>query len=123
MISRKSKTALIIVLTGICVLVIAAILTLAISQARTLISLYAASVASASGPGAGDLMRSSIRSGNDLLILVSLAAVLFLLVIRHPRRLLPVSIIAVLVFAGLGSWRTCRGDDHRADALLRVAWV
>ncbi len=101
MMSQKYKTVLILVLTGLSILVISIFLTLAINQARSLISLYTASAAPSSAIGASNLMRPSTRFGNDALILVSVAAVLFLLVVRRPGRLLPVSIIAALVFIAL----------------------
>ena len=99
--SRKYKAGLIVVLTGICVLIISAFLTLAVDQARILVSLYAASAALPSAGGAGNLLRPDTLFGNDALILFSVAAVLFLLVFRRPRRFLPVLIVASLVFVGL----------------------
>jgi len=99
--SRKYKAGLILVITGICVLIISAFLTLAVDQARILVSLYAASAAPSSAGGAGNLLRPDMLFGDDALILFSVAAVLFLLVFRRPRRLLPVLIVAALVFVGL----------------------
>jgi len=99
--SRKYKAGLILVLTGIGVLIISAFLTLAVDQARILVSLYAASAAPSSAGGAGNLLRPDTLFGNDAMILFSVASVLFLLVFRRPRRLLPVLIVASLVFVGL----------------------
>lgn len=98
---ERLKAGLILVLTGISVLVITACLTLAVKQARILISLYAASAAPSSATGVSNLLRPSTLFGNDALILVSVAAILFLIVFRRPRRLLPLSIISVLIFVGL----------------------
>jgi hypothetical protein len=46
-------------------------------------------------------LRPGTLFGNDALILVSVAAILFLIVFRRPRRTLPLSIVAVLIFVGL----------------------
>ena len=61
----------------------------------------ACSAAPSSATGASNLLRPSTLFGNDALILVSVAAILFLIVFRRPRGLLPLSIIAVLIFVGL----------------------
>jgi hypothetical protein len=81
--------------------VIAAFLTLAVHQARILISLYSASAAPSSATGASNLLRPSTLFGNDALIMVSVAAISFLIVFRRPCRILPLSIVAVLIFVGL----------------------
>ena len=101
MMGHKFKTILRFISTGLWLLVMSVLLTLAIDQARRLISLYTASAASVSTIGASNLMRPSTRFSNDILILISVAAVLFMLVFRQPHRLRPVSIFATLVFVAL----------------------
>jgi len=93
---QKSKSVFVLILTGLWLLIVSAFLTLAINQARQLTNLYAASAAPPPAIGASNLLRPG--GGNDGLILVGVAAVLFLLVFRRPRRLLFVSVGAVLVF-------------------------
>ena len=99
--SRGYKTGLINVLIGVYLLVVAGFLSLAIHQAIRLVGLYRVSAAPSSGAGASSLRRLSIGVVNDVLILLIIAAVLFILIFRHPRRLLPLSIVAGLVFVGL----------------------
>ena len=99
MMAQKFESVFILILTGLWLFVISALLTLAINQARILINLYAASAAPQPAIGASNLLRFS--SGNEALILGVVAAVLFLLVFRRPHRLLPVSIMAVLIFFAL----------------------
>lgn len=94
--NQKLKNTFIFVLSGLWILLISAFLTLAINQARVLINLYAASAAPPPANGAGNFLRPA--GSSDLLIAVVIAAVLFLLVFRRPRQLLPVSITAVLLF-------------------------
>lgn len=96
---RNYKTGLIWILTVIYLLIIAALLTLAIDQAYLLVSLYRISVAPGPVTNFSSLRRFSFRS--DLLILVTVAFILLLLVRRHLRRLLPVSIIVGLIFVTL----------------------
>jgi hypothetical protein len=98
---HKFKTALRFIATGLWLLIMSVLLTLAVNQARRLISLYTASVALASTIGASNLMRPSTRFSNDILILISVAAVLAILVFKRPDRLGPVSISAALVFVAL----------------------
>jgi hypothetical protein len=88
-------------LIGAYLLVVAGFLSLAIHQAIRLASLYRVSAAPSSGAGVRSLQRLSMGIGDDVLILAVIAAVLFILVFRHPRRLLPLSIVAGLVFIGL----------------------
>lgn len=94
---KKYKTGLIFILIGVYLLIVSAFLTLAIDQALILISLYRASASP--GPGANNLLILSF--GNQVLILVAIATVLFFLVFKRMQRLLPVSIIVVLVSIGL----------------------
>jgi hypothetical protein len=89
------------VLIGGYLLVVAGFLSLAIHQAIRLVSLYRVSADPSSRVGVSRLQRLSVGVGDDVLILAFVAAVLFILVFRHPRRLLPISIIAALVFFGL----------------------
>ena len=96
--NRSYKTRLIYVLTGIYVLVVAVFLTLAIDQAINLFSLYRISASPSSATGLRNLWRLSLSLTNDTLITAIVAVVLFGLVSRRPRRLLPVSIIATLIF-------------------------
>jgi hypothetical protein len=99
--NRGYKTGLIYVLIGVYLLVVAGFLSLAIHQAIRLVGLYRVSADPSSGAGVSRLQRLSISVGNDILMLAVVAAVLFILVFRRPRRLLPFSIIAGLVFLGL----------------------
>ncbi len=96
--SRKYRAGLMLALTGICILVVSALLTLAIDQARNLISLYTVSVSPPRATGVRNLWRLNTRLSSDVLILAIVAALLFILVFRHPRRLGPVSIVAGLAF-------------------------
>jgi hypothetical protein len=98
MMAQKFKSAFILIFTGLWLLVISALLTLAVNQARSLINLYAASAAPQPAIGASNLR---LGGGNEALILGVVAVVLFLLVFRRPHRLLPVSIIAALIFFAL----------------------
>jgi hypothetical protein len=98
---ERFKTGLTLVLTGIWVLLLSAFLTLSVGQARILVSLYAASASPSSATGTSSLLRPSAFFGNDALILFSIAAILSLILFRRPRRLLPVSIVSVLIFVGL----------------------
>jgi hypothetical protein len=98
---KNFKTVLISALICVYLLAISALLTLAIGQAIRLISLYRVSAVPSSGTGVSNLQRLSISLGNDALILAIVAVVLFIFVFRKPRRLLPVSIMAALVFVTL----------------------
>jgi hypothetical protein len=97
----KLKVGLVYVLTGVWLLFLSALLMLAIDQDLTLSRLYAASTSP--GP-ASDL---SALAGPRLdfwvypLAAVTVAAVLFAVVRRHPRRLLLASAIMLLTFAAL----------------------
>lgn len=99
--SRSHRTEFILALTGICILVISALLTLAIDQARNLVSLYTVSVAPTRATGVRNLWRLNTSLGSDVLIFAIVAALLFILVFRHPGRLLPLAIVAGLAFVGL----------------------
>jgi hypothetical protein len=99
--SRKYRTGLMLALTGSCILVVSAFLTLAIDQARNLISLYTVSVSPPRATGVRNLWRLNASLSSDVLILAIVAAVLFILVFRHPRRLAPVSIVAALALIAL----------------------
>ena len=99
--SRKCRTGLILALTGICILAISALLTLAIGQARNLVSLYTVSVSPPRATGVRNLWRLNTSLSSDALILAIVAAVVFILVFRHPRRLALVSIVAALAFIAL----------------------
>ncbi len=96
--SRKYRTGLTLALTGICILVVSALLTLAIGQARNLVSLYTVSVSPPRATGVRNLWKLNTSLSSDVLMLAIVAAVLFILVFRHPRRLGPVSIVAALGF-------------------------
>jgi hypothetical protein len=80
---------------------VSAFLTLAIDQARNLISLYTVSVSSPRATGVRDLLRLNTSLGSDVLILIIVASVVSIMVFRHPRRLAPVSIVAALAFVAL----------------------
>jgi hypothetical protein len=99
--TRGYKTGLIYVLIGVYLLVVAGFLSLAIHQAIRLVGLYRVSAAPSSATGVSRLQRLSMGVGDDVLILLVIAAVLFILIFRHPRRLLSLSIVAGLVFLGL----------------------
>ncbi len=96
---KNYKTGLILILTGIYLLVVSAFLTLAISQTILLTRFYRVSASPAPATEVYNLSRISFS--NEVLILLIIAVILFLLVRRRPRRLLPVSIIAALVFITL----------------------
>lgn len=99
--SSKLRAGLQYTLLGVWLLFLSALLMLAIDQALTLSHLYAASTSP--GP-AGDL---SALAGPRLnfwvypLAATILASVLFVVVRRHPRRLLLASALMLLVFATL----------------------
>lgn len=99
--SRKYRAGLVLALTGIGILVVSALLTLAIGQARNLVSLYTVSVSPPRATGVRNLWRLNTSLSSDVLILAIIAALLIILVIRRPRRLGPVSIVAGLAFIGL----------------------
>jgi hypothetical protein len=99
--TRGYKTGLIYVLIGVWLLVVSGLLSLAINQAVRLVGLYRVSTAPSSATGVSRLQRLSIGVVDDVLVLLIIAAVLFILVFRHPRRLLPLSIVAGLIFVGL----------------------
>jgi hypothetical protein len=99
--SRKYRTGLLLAVTGIGILVVSALLTLAIDQARTLVSLYTVSVSPPRATGVRNLWGLNTSLSSDVLILAIVAAVLFILVFRHPRRLALVSLVAGLAFVGL----------------------
>jgi len=99
--SRSYRAGLILALSGIFILVVSALLTLAIDQARSLVSLYTVSVSPPRATGVRNLWRLNTSLGSDVLILAIVAALLFILVFRHPRRLGPVSIVAGLAFIAL----------------------
>ena len=84
---------------GAYLLVISALLTLAIDQAVLLIRLYR--VSASPGPVTDFSSLRRLSFGSDLLILAVVAAILFLLVYRHHRKLLPVTFMAVLLFVAL----------------------
>jgi hypothetical protein len=96
---KNYKTVLISVLISIYLLAISAFLTLAINQAILLTRLYGVSVSPGPATDFSNLTRLSFS--NELLVLAILAVIFFVLVFRHPRRLLPLSIIAVLLFVAL----------------------
>jgi hypothetical protein len=96
---RSYKTVLISVLISIYLLAISALLTLAIDQAILLTKLYGVSASPGPVTDFSNLRRLSFS--NELLILAILAVIIFVLVFRHPRRLLPLSITAVLLFVAL----------------------
>ena len=99
--TRNYKTGLIYVLIVVYLLVVAVFLTLAIDQAINLISLYRVSASPSATTDLRNLWRLSLSLSNDTLITAIVAVILFGLVSRHPRRLLPVSIIAALIFITL----------------------
>ena len=118
--TKGYKTGLIYVLIGGYLLVVAGFLSLAIQQAIRLVSLYRVSADPSSRVGVSRLQRLSIGVGDDVLMLAFVAAVLFILVFRHPRRLLPLSIIAGLVFIGLNLYS---GRHMLPDLLIRPSPV
>lgn len=88
-------------LAGLCILAVSALLTLAIGQARSLVSLYTVSVSPPRAAGVRNLWKLNTSLSSDVVILAIVAALLFILVFRHPRRLGPVSIVAGMTFIGL----------------------
>lgn len=98
---RNYRTILISGLIGVYLLAVSAFVALALDQARKLVILYRVSTVPSLGTGFSNLQRLGISLGNYVLILALVAVVLFIFVFRKPRRLLPVSIIAVLVFVTL----------------------
>ena len=95
---KNIKTGLIVALTGIYLLVVSALLTLALDQAIILIQLYRVSVAPSAATGLDKLSEFRMSFGNDILIWAIITGVLFVLVFKYRRRLLPVSIGAILLF-------------------------
>jgi len=95
---RNIKTGLTLLLISVYLLAMSVLLTLAIDQAILLTRLYRVSVSPGPVTDFGSL---NPGFGSDLLILAAVAAVLFLLVRWRLRRLLPVSIIALLLFVAL----------------------
>ncbi len=85
------------VLTGVCLLVISAFLTLAVDQTVWLIRFYRVSAS----PTANVNNLSRLSLGNQVLIWAIITVVLLVLVFRYRRRLLPVSIVATLLFVAL----------------------
>jgi hypothetical protein len=96
---RNYRTVLFGLLTGICLVVLSAFLTLAIDQAVFLSRLYSVSASPSPVTDFSQLRRLSF--GVDLLIGAIIAATFILLVRGRHRRLLPVSIIAILIFVAL----------------------
>lgn len=96
---RNYRTGLIRILTGIYLLTMAVLLTLAIDQAYFLVSLYRVSASPGPVTDFSNLRRLSF--GRDLLILAVVAAILFLLVRRRLLRLWSISIVAILIFVAL----------------------
>ena len=96
---RYYKNVLFWIITGIVLVLIATFLTLAIDQAVRLTRLYDASASP--GPLTDYSQLRGLSFGNDLLILAAVALILFVLVRGRPRRLLPVTIVAILVFVAL----------------------
>jgi hypothetical protein len=96
---KNYRTILISALISAYLLAISALLTLAIDQAVSLTRLYGVSASPGPVTDFSNLRRLSFS--NELLILVILAVISFVLVFRHPRRLLPLSITAVLLFVAL----------------------
>mgnify|MGYP001816750832 FL=1 len=88
-------------LMALYLLVLSAILVLAIHQAMGLVGLHNASAALPLARTLSSQWWAGIGAGGYALGMVSIAAVLFILVIRHPRRLLVVSLVMVLVVVGL----------------------
>jgi len=95
---KNIKTGLSLVLISVYLLTISALLALAINQAIVLTRLYR--VSTSPGP-ATDFGRPNPGFSFDLLIMVFITAILFLLVRRQLRRLLLVSIAALLLFVAL----------------------
>jgi len=94
--SKKYKTVLIDALTGMWLLLLATLLTLAVNQTIWLTRLYRISVY----PGANldNMLRPDFFM--DMLVWITFTVVLFVLVFRYRRRLLTVTLIAGLLFAG-----------------------
>jgi hypothetical protein len=96
---RNYKTVLYWILTGIFLVVVSGFLTLAIDQAILLTRLY--DVSAFPGPVTDYSQLRGLSFGSELSILAILAAILFVPVRGRPRRLLPVSIVAILIFVAL----------------------
>ena len=96
---RDYKNVLFWILTGIVLVLVSVLLTLAIDQAILLTRLY--SVSASPGPVTDYSQLRGLSFGNDLLILAVVAAILFVLVRGRPHRLLPVSIVVILIFVAL----------------------
>jgi hypothetical protein len=86
---------------GICVLLTAALLTLAINQAVRLASLYSVSASGGDASRTGWPGKLVAGPGSELLIVTAIATVLFLTVFRQPRRLAVTSTIALVLFSSL----------------------
>ena len=95
---RNVKTGFTLVLISLYLLAISTLLTLAIDQAILLTNLYR--VSASPGP-ATDFGGSNPGLNSDLLILAVVAAILLFLVRWRLRRLVPVSIVAVLLIVVL----------------------
>jgi hypothetical protein len=89
--TEKLKTGIRLTLLCVYLLVVSALLVLAVEQTIRLLRLQAAPVPTRLGLGLT----------GEMLVSVVTAAVLFALVFRRPRRLLAVSLLALLAFVGL----------------------
>jgi hypothetical protein len=88
-------------LIGVYLLVLSAFLVLAFQQSIGLVGLHHASSSLPLARSLSSQWWAGIGFGSYALGMVIMAAVLFTLVFRHPRRLLSVSLIVALVSAGL----------------------
>jgi hypothetical protein len=88
-------------LMGLYLLLLSALLVLAIHQAMGLVGLHSASAALPLARTLSSQWWAGIGAGGYALGMAGIAAVLFVLVVRHPRRLLFVTLIILLVSAGL----------------------
>lgn len=96
---RSYRNGLIFILTGIYLLVISALLALAFDQVLLLTQLYRVSVSALPVTDFDNLSRPGL--GGSLLIVAIIAMILFWAVRNRPRRLWPVSIIALFIFITL----------------------
>lgn len=97
----RPRRAITWVLMGLSLLLTAGFLTLAIDQAIRLAGLYSASASGGDPSRTGWPWKLVAGPGNELLMAVVIATVLFLIVCRRPRRLAVTSIIALVLFFGL----------------------
>lgn len=99
--TAKLKKGTVYLLVGVWLLFLSALLMLAIDQAFTLSRLYAASISPGPASDPGALAGPRIGFGAYALAAATVALVLFVVVRRHPRRLLLASALMLLAFTAL----------------------